>query len=128
VGRVDVDAIKYRSLAAGFDARLYNIGKSAVQLTTGVANAALPREDALNQLTKLKEDMDAAEKAIGILRAPTTIGLEGIAARQFAASLMTQALEQQQIYLETGQSLARERGFQGYKQAVAQLNAARGAR
>ncbi len=128
LGRVDVDAIKYRSLAQGFDSRLFNIGKSAVQLTTGVANAALPREEALIQLTKLKEDMAEAENAISILRPPSIVAPEGAAARQFAATLMTQALEQQQLYLETGQSLARLRGSQLYTQAVAQLNAARGAR
>ncbi len=123
---VDVDAVKYRALARGFDARLFNIGKSAVQLTSGVANAAVPREDALLQLTKLKDDMTDAENAINMVRPPASIGLEVAAARQFAATLMTQALEQEQIYLETGQSLARLRGSQLYTQAVAQLNAARG--
>lgn len=125
---VSVDALKYRTLAQGFDMRLYNIGKSAVQLTTGVANAALPREDALIQLTRLKEDMALADSAINTLRVPASVGFEGVAARQFASTLMTQALEQQQIYLETGQSLARLRGSQLYTQAVAQLNAARGGR
>lgn len=128
LGRIDVTAAKYRTLAQGFDARLYNIGKSAVQLTTGVANAALPREDALIQLNKLKEDTAEAENAINILRPPASVGIEGVSARQFAATLMNQALEQQQIYLETGQSLARLRGSQLYTQAVAQLNAARAAR
>ncbi|WP_170065519.1 tetratricopeptide repeat protein [Abditibacterium utsteinense] len=128
VPRADVDAIKYRALIQGFDARLYNLGKSAVQLTTGVANAALPREDALLQLTKLKEDMDEAQNAIGILRPPTLSSSESPAARQFAAGLMNQSLEQQQIFLETGQPLARLRGSQLYAQAVGQLNAARGGR
>ncbi len=126
--RVDVDAVKYRALVQGFDARLFNLGKNGVQLTTGVANAAIPREDALIQLTKLKEEVIDAENAISILRPPASVAPDGPAARQFAAGLMSQSLEQQQIFLETGQSQARLRGAQFYTQAVTQLNAARGAR
>lgn len=121
-----VDDIKYRALSRGFDLRLYNLGKSAVQLTTGVANATLPREDALIQLTRLKENLDEAENAIDILRAPTSVAPDAPAARQYAAGLMSQSLEQQQYFLETGVTLARTRAFQLYSQSVAQLNAARG--
>lgn len=122
---VVVDAITYRALAQGFDLRVNNLGKSARQLTTGVANGALPREDALLQLTKLKEDMGDAENAINVLRAPASIGAEASASRVFAADLMNQALEAQQIYLETGQELYRLRGSQLNNQAIARLNAVR---
>jgi hypothetical protein len=126
IKNVDVDALTYRALAQGFDLRVRNLGKSAIQLTTGVANGALPREDALLQLTKLKEDMSSAENAINVLRAPASIAPDGPASRVFAADLMNQALEAQQIYLETGQDLQRSRGGQLANQAVARLNAARG--
>ena len=126
VRSVDVDALTYRALAQGFDLRVRNLGKSAVQLTTGVANGALPREDALLQLTKLKEDMTSAENAIGVLRAPNSIAPDAAASRVFAADLMNQALEAQQIYLETGQDLQRSRGGQLAAQAIARLNIARG--
>lgn len=125
VKRVDFDAMTYRTLASGFDMRVYDIGKNAVQLTSGVANGALPREDALLQLTKLKDDMSAAENAINVMRAPAAVGPEAPASRAFAADLMTQALEAQQIYLETGQDLQRVRGMQLNSQAIARLNAAR---
>jgi tetratricopeptide (TPR) repeat protein len=126
--KADFDLPTYNALAKGFDTRVYDIGRSAVNLTTGVANGALPREDALLQLTKLKEDMSAAEYAIGIIRAPGTINSPAAAARAFAADLMNQSLESQQIYLETGQELQRLRGSQLNAQAVAQLNSARTSR
>jgi tetratricopeptide (TPR) repeat protein len=123
---VDVDAVNYRSLAEGFDNRLYNLGKSAAQITTGVANAALPRESALLQLTKLKEDMSNANDAINTMRPPRSIPNDVRDARVFAADLMNQSLENHQTYLETGQDIFRVRGLELYRQAVAQLNMARG--
>ncbi len=123
--KVDVDAAVYRSLSRGFDSRLYNLGKGAVQLTTGVANATLLREDALIQLIRLKENMDEAENAIDILRPASSVAPDGPAARKFAASLMNQSLEQQQYFLETGVAQARVRAKQLFDQAVAQLNSAR---
>lgn len=122
---VDVDAPNYRALAEGFDARLYNLGKSAAQITTGVANAALPRESALLQLTKLKEDMSDADAAINTIRPPRSVPTDVRDARVFAADLMNQSLENHQTYLETGQDIFRVRGLELYRQAVAQLNLAR---
>ena len=125
---VDIDPLNYRTLMQGFDLRVYNLGKTAVQLTSGVANGALPREDALLQLTKLKEEMDLASNAITVLRAPVAVAPDGPASRAFAADLMSQALEAHQIYLETGQELQRVRGTQLNSQAVTRLNALRGGR
>lgn len=122
---VSVDSLTYRALAQGFDVRVDNLGKSARQISTAVANAALPREDALLQLNKLKDGMAEAQNAIAVLRAPSAISPESAAARVFAADLMSQALEQQQIYLETGQEIARTRGYEFNRQAIVRLNAAR---
>ncbi|HEX8464715.1 MAG TPA: tetratricopeptide repeat protein [Abditibacterium sp.] len=122
---VEIDDITYRTLMQGFDLWVYKLGKSAVQLTGGVAAGALPREEALLQLTKLKEDMELADHAINVLRPPATTTPDGPGSRIFAANLMIQALEAQQIYLETGQELQRVRGSQLNSQAIARLNAAR---
>lgn len=125
---VDVDIVVYRRLAEGFDRRLFNLGKSASQLTTGVANAALPREAALLQLTRLVEDMEAASVAINVLRPPVGVTADVAGARTFAADLMNQALEKHQAYLETGQEIFRVRALELYRQAVGQLNIARSAK
>ncbi|MBW3636756.1 MAG: tetratricopeptide repeat protein [Armatimonadetes bacterium] len=121
----EVNGLGYRTLAQGFDARVDNLGKLARQITNAVATGALPREDALLQLAKLKEEMSLAQNAIAVLRAPNSIAPESAAARVFAADLMDQALEQQQIYLETGQEIARTRGYELNRQAILRLNAAR---
>lgn len=125
VKTVDLDAPTYRHLAEGFDARVYSIGRSCNQLTTAVADAALPRETALLQIVKLKEDMAAADEAINKMRPPFVVGTDVRDSRIFAADLMTQALENHQMYLETTQDINRVRGLELIRQAIAQLNTAR---
>ena len=122
---VSVDAITYRTLATGFDQRLFNLGKVAVQLSRGVASRAVLRETALIQLGKLKEEMEAAKDAISVMQ-PTGVGATAVQSRIFAASLMDQSLESFQNYLETGQSEYFNQGDLTYRQAVASLNTARG--
>ena len=121
---VAVDAITYRTLATGFDQRLFNLGKVAVQLSRGVASRAVLRETALIQLTKLKEEMDEAQDAINIMQS-SGIGATAVASRVFAADLMDQSLEAFQTYLDTGQAEYFQRGDGLYRTAVAQLNTAR---
>ena len=125
LARVDVDAALYRTLAEGFDVRMANLGKTAAQLTTGVANGAFPRESAFLQLSKLKEDAALAETALGTMRPAGNVSEEAVASRVFAADLMNQSLEAHQTFLETGQELYRARGLELYRQAIARLNAAR---
>ena len=125
---VDVDEATYERLASGFDQRVFELGKTAAQLTTGVANAALPRESALLELSKLKEEMDDTEAAIKLMRLPEDTGNEATTGRIFAADLMNQSLDAHQAYLETGQEIYRTRALELNRQAVAQLNAVRAAK
>lgn len=122
---VPVDAAQYRTLASGFDQRLFNLGKLAMQLSRGVASRAVLRETALLQLSKLKEEMDAAKDAINIMQ-PTGVSATVGTSRSFAASLMDQALEEFQGYLDTGQVDYYTRGEGLYRTAIASLNTARG--
>ena len=123
--KVTVDAITYRTLASGFDQRLFNLGKIAVQLSRGAATRAILRDTALIQLSKLKEEMEDAKDSIGIMQPSTGVSATAVAARVFAADLMDQSLESFQTYLDTGQGTYFERGDGLYRQAVAQLNTAR---
>ena len=125
--RVLVEPRLYRTLASGFDQRLFNLGKVAVQLSRGVASRAILRETALIQLSKLKEEMEAAQDAINIVQPVSGVSTTGPAARIFAASLMDQSLESFQTYLDTGQGDYFVRGDGLYRSAVAQLNTARSA-
>ena len=124
--RVTVDAALYRTLASGFDQRLFNLGRLAIQLARGVESRAVLRETALIQLTKLKEEMDTAKDAINIMQPSAAISATTINSRVFAANLMDQSLEALQTYLDTGQADYFQTGDGLYRQAVAQLNTARG--
>ena len=122
---VTLDPVPYRLLASGFDERLYNLGKFAVQLASNVSTGAVLRESALLQLSKLKEEMDAAQQAIAVMQPNGAVSVTTSGARVFAAAQMSQALEAFQTYLETGQSDYRTRGLELYRLAVGQLNTAR---
>ena len=125
--QVSVDVATYKTLATGFDQRLFNLGKVAAQLARGVASRAILRETALIQLSKLKEEMEDAQDAITIMKPAANVSATSISARVFAASLMDQSLESFQTYLDTGQGDYFVRGDGLYRQAVAQLNTARNA-
>ena len=124
---MNVEPVIYRSLARGFDQRLFSLGKVAVQLSRGVASRAILRETALVQLSKLKEEMEDAKDAIAIMQPAAGVSARDSAARVFAADLMDQSLESFQTYLDTGQGDYFARGDTLYRSAVAQLNTARSA-
>ena len=119
-----VDDSSAQLLAQGFDEYIFALGKSARQLSDGVAGGSIAREAAFLQLARLKADMSDAADAIALLRP----GAGASVARNFAAQLMNQSLEAQQTFLDTGQPLYRTRAAELFRQAVAQLNAARLAR
>lgn len=126
---VTLDTTQYRSLSEGFDRRLDDIGRSAVQLSNSVAQGAMPRETALLQLTKLREDMVTAEAAIKIIQSPSDRSLSLMhTSRTLAADLMDQALDAHQTYMETGQDLYRKRAIELHRQAINRINVARAAR
>ncbi len=125
--QANVDVPTYRTLATGFDQRLFSLGKVATQLSRGVASRAILRETALIQLSKLKEEMEEAKGSIAIMKPTIGISSASINARIFAADLMDQALESYQTYLDTGQGDYFVRGDGLYRSAVEQLNTARSA-
>ncbi|MBV9468995.1 MAG: tetratricopeptide repeat protein, partial [Abitibacteriaceae bacterium] len=126
---VTLDPLQYRHISEGFDQRLDDIGRSAAQLTTSVAQGAMPRETALVQLAKLKEDMTVAVAAIKIIQPPGDRNLSLMhTSRTFAADLMDQALDAHQTYLETGQENFRVRAIELHRQSINRLNAARASR
>jgi Flp pilus assembly protein TadD len=123
-----LDIISYPALVQGFDEHVFALGKSARLLSDGVSTGSIARESAFLQLARLKSDMSDAEDTITILQVPKGFSETAATARQFAASLMNQALEAHQTFLDTGQDLYRGRAAEFYRQAVAQLNAARNAK
>ncbi|RYX83172.1 tetratricopeptide repeat protein [bacterium] len=123
-----VDPVSYAALVEGFDEHVFALGKSARLLSDGVATGSIARESAFLQLARLKEDMSDAEDTISTLIVPTGFSATAATARQFAATLMNQALEAHQTFLDTGQVLYRGRAAELYRQAVAQLNMARNAK
>ncbi len=123
--QVTVEPVIYRTLARGFDQRLFNLGKVAIQLSRGVASRAILRETALIQLSKLKEEMEDAKTSIAIVQTTSGVSAASSSARIFAANLMDQALESFQTYLDTGQGDYFVQGDGLYRNAVAQLNTAR---
>jgi len=127
--QVPLKADQYRRVVEGFDLRVASIGKQTAQLTGSVASGALPRETALLQLSRYKEDMAVADATIKIIQPPAERMMSVIhAARTLAADLMSQALEAHQIYLETGQDIYRTRAAELHRNCINQLNAARTAR
>jgi tetratricopeptide (TPR) repeat protein len=126
---VPLDAPRYRRLVEGFDVRAANLGKSAAQLTSAVAANQMPREAALLQLMRYKEDIVAADSAIKVMQPPASVTGGAIhASRIFASDLILQSIAAQQDYLETGQEIYRMRGNELYRTAIMNLNAARAAR
>ncbi len=123
-----VDPITYSALIQGFDEHVFNLGKSARQLSDGVSTASIGRESAVLQLARLKSDMSDAETTISSLKVPGGFSAVAATARQFAATLMNQALENHQTFLDTGQDVYKTRAAELYRQAVAQLNTARNAK
>jgi len=121
----DLDDTSAQLLSQGFDQHVFALGKSGRQLSDGVAGGSIAREQAFLQLKRLKADMNDASDAIALLRPPSDTSGQASAARSFAASLMVQSLEAQQTFLDTGQDLYRTRANDLFRQAVAQLNAAR---
>lgn len=121
----NLDDLSAALLSQGFDQRVFALGKSGRQLSDGVAGGSIARETAFLQLARLKTDMADAGDAIAMLRPPSTSASGAAIARSFAASLMSQSLENQQTFLDTGQEQYRTRAGDLFRQAVAQLNVAR---
>ncbi len=120
------NARTYRQVAEGFDEYVSDLAMRATRLSSDVADGKLPREAALLQIARLSEDMGRASEAVKIM-VPAGRNADAIhAARLFAADLFDQAFNQHRVYLETGDDAYRARAIDLHRQAVIQLNAARG--
>lgn len=124
-GAANLDDVSAQSLLQGFDQHVFALGKAGRQLSDGVAGGSIGREGAFLQLKRLKADMSDAGDALALLRPPSSSSSVAAIARTFAASLMSQSLEAQQTFLDTGQDVYRTRANEFFRAAVAQLNSAR---
>jgi tetratricopeptide (TPR) repeat protein len=121
-----VDGAHYKRLSEGFDQRISTLGKRADQLASSVAAGTSPRETALLQMTRYKEDMDASIAAVRIMQPSYDAQIPRThASRVFAADLMSQAMAAYSTYLETGQEQMRTRAKALQRQSIMMLNAAR---
>ncbi|HEX8551546.1 MAG TPA: hypothetical protein VF681_08310 [Abditibacteriaceae bacterium] len=122
-------SVRYRRIAEGFDQYVSDGARQSAQLSKGVADATLARESAVLQLQKLADDMKKAEAAIKVLQPPAgALNEANHASRQFAATTIAQAVNSHRIYVETGDDIYRSRANELHRQAITQLNIARGAR
>jgi len=122
-------AARYRRIADGFDRYVTALAHQASQQVAGVAGGTVARENALLQLQGFSDSMVGAKGAITILHPPKTGTLSAAQEiRVFAVDLLDQALDAYRVYAETGDDIYRGRGTELHRQAINQLNVARGGR
>jgi tetratricopeptide (TPR) repeat protein len=126
--QVSVDVARYAGLMEGFDRRLANLGKDAARLSGGVAQGGVPREQALLQVSRLKDDLSLAQDSIKIIVPPSLTYRTAHNSRIFAADLMTQAFGNHVMYLETGDDTFFNRAMDLQRQSVMTLNLIRTSR
>ena len=122
---VPLDARFYSRLAQGFDEYVADLAKQALVEVNGVAQGTMPREAALLKVMRWSAAMDNAKDAISLILPPDTVRDALHAGRVLAADLLSQALEEERVYLETGDDLQRNRATDHHRQAILRLNAAR---
>jgi tetratricopeptide (TPR) repeat protein len=123
---IALDANRYARITDGFDQRLFALGRNVFQMTSGVATGALPRETALLQAERSRDEMKTTIDALKLMRPPATRSInDAHNSRLFAADLMQQAVEFYLLYLETGSEINRSRAVEIHRSAIEALNAAR---
>lgn len=124
---VVLDGTRYTRITDGFDQRVFALARNIFQMTSGVATGALPRETALLQAERSRDEMKTTVAALQLMRPPATRSVsDAHVSRLFAADLMQQAAEFYILYLETGSELNRSRGVEMHRAAIESLNTARG--
>ena len=124
---IALDGVRYARITDGFDQRIFSLARNIFQMTSGVATGALPRETALLQAERSRDEMKAIVAALQLIRPPATRSVsDAHVSRMFAADLMQQAAEFYILYLETGSDLNRSRGVEMHRSAIESLNMARG--
>ena len=125
LAQVSLDAVQYNTIMEGFDRNVASIGKDAARLAGGVAQAGVPREQALLQMIRLRDDMNIAQDTVKILVAPTALQRQDHNSRIFAVDLMTQAFGNYIMYLETADATMLNRATDLHRQAIVTLNLVR---
>ncbi len=124
---IALDGARYTRITDGFDQRIFALARNIFQMTSGVATGALPRETALLQAERSREEMKTTVASLQLMRPPATRSVsDAHVSRLFAADLMQQAAEFYILYLETGSELNRSRGVEMHRAAIESLNTARG--
>lgn len=116
----------YRRISEGFDEYVSELAKEAAQLTSGVSAGTVPREEGLLRIQRMNNDMQRAEAAIKMMQPSSRSADAAHARRVFAADLLGQALDQHRVFVETGDEIYRGRATDLHRQAIIQLNSARG--
>lgn len=128
IAQVTIDPAQYAFIVEGFDRTLATLGKEASRLAGGVAQGGVPREQALLQMTRLRDDLTIAQDTIKIMVAPTLTQRQNHNSRIFAADLMTQAFGNYIMFLETADNTVFNRATDLHRQAIVTLNLVRAAR
>lgn len=124
---IALDGARYTRITDGFDQRIFTLARNIFQMTSGVATGALPRETALLQAERSRDEMKTTVASLQLMRPPATRSVsDAHVSRLFAADLMQQAAEFYILYLETGSELNRSRGVEMHRAAIESLNTARG--
>lgn len=126
--QIALDVSRYTTLSEGFDRRLATLGKEASGLCGGVAQGGVPREQALIQLGRLKEDLTLAQDTIKMMAPPALSMRTSHNSRIFAADLMAQAFGNYEMYLETADDTLFNRAADLHRQAIVTLNLVRTSR
>lgn len=123
---IPLDTARYSRITDGFDQRLFALARNVFQMTSGVATGALPRETALLQAQRSRDEMKMTVGALQLMRPPAIRAIsDAHISRMFATDLMQQAVESYILYLETGADLNRSRAVDFHRQAIENLNVAR---
>ena len=125
LAQVTIDPAQYTALIEGFDRNVSAIGKEASRLAGAVAQAGVPREQALLQMTRLRDDLNLAQDTLKIMLPPTLTQRQNHNSRVFAVDLMTQAFGNYIMFLETADTTLFNRATDLHRQAIVTLNLVR---
>ncbi len=123
--QVTLDPAQYAFIIEGFDRNVASIGKEASRLASGVAQAGVPREQALLQMMRLRDDLNVAQETIKIMVPPTATQRLNHNSRIFAIDLMSQAFGNYIMFLETADTTMFNRATDLHRQAMVTLNLVR---
>lgn len=125
LAQVALDTAQYAILVEGFDRTLNSLGKEAARLAGGVQRGGVPREQALLQMTRLRDDLNIAQETIKIMVAPSLTQRQDHTSRVFAGDLMVQAFGNYIMFFETVDNTLFNRASDLHRQSIQTLNLVR---